>query len=276
MRFRPEPLLRQDVQALPPGIVTIIDDAFGVSREHSERVAAILREHRRTWVCEATARDLIRNLDTPDDILPRLARMGCFGAFIGFESLNPRYRKSLPIRLYEKLVARMHALGMKVLGAFVFGADDEEDRSVFERTVEFVKRLRLDFAQYSLAIPLPGTRLRQRLRKEGRIIDENFEHYDGSMPLIRHPRLTPEQLLEGLTNAYLWTYNTSSALWRYLARKPNWGNLSSLRHLPLLLGLNHYFGKVVRGWSKVATIDYWRKTRLPAPQTDANSPAEDD
>mgnify|MGYP002153782952 CR=1 FL=1 len=263
MRFRPESLLHQDLAALPPGMVTIIDDAFGVNREQAERAAGLLREYGRSWVCEATARDLARGLGTPDDLLPRLARLGCFGVFVGFESLSQRYRKSLPVRLYEKLVRRMHSLGMKVLGAFVFGADDEEDRSVFERTVEFVKRLRLEFAQYSLAIPLPGTRLRRRLKQEGRIIDQNYEHYDGSMPLIRHPRITPEQQLEGLTDAYRWTYSTSSTLWRFLARWPNRGNLTSVRHLPLLIGLNRHFRKVVEGWAKVVTVDYWRRTRRP-------------
>ncbi len=264
MRFRPEELLRRDLEALPRGTVTLIDDAFGANRERSEAAAAVLREYGRRWVCEATAKDLTRKLDTPEDLLPRLKKMGCFGMFVGFEGLSQRYSKSLPLRLYERLVQRMHGLGMKVMGAFVFGADEEEDRSVFERTVDFVKRLRLDFVQYSLAIPLPGTRLRARLKQEGRIIDENYEHYDGSMPLIRHPRLTPEQLLEGLTNAYRWTYSTSSTLRRLFTRAPNWGNLASLRHLPLLIGLNRHFQKVAEGWSKVVTADYWRRTKRPA------------
>lgn len=275
MRFRPESLLRQDLEALPRGTIILIDDAFGVDREQAEGAARLLREYGRQWVCEATAKDLVRGLGTPDDLLPRLARMGCFGIFVGFEGLSQRYRKSLPVRLYEKLVRRMHSLGMKVLGAFVFGADDEEDRSVFERTVAFVKRLRLDFAQYSLAIPLPGTRLRQRLKQEGRIIDQNYEHYDGSMPLIRHPRISPEQLLEGLTNAYRWTYSTYSTLWRFLARPPNWGNLTSVRHLPLLIGLNRHFRKVVDGWAKVVTVDYWRRTRR-WPSAEPEQPTQDD
>jgi radical SAM superfamily enzyme YgiQ (UPF0313 family) len=67
-----------------------------------------------------------------------------------------------------------------------------------KRFKQFIKKSRLDTVQVVQPIPLPGTALRERLEREGRILplsEIGWEYYDGNFPLIMpDPPLTPEEV----------------------------------------------------------------------------------
>jgi radical SAM superfamily enzyme YgiQ (UPF0313 family) len=64
----------------------------------------------------------------------------------------------------------------------------------------FIKKARIDTVQILLTVPLPGTELRKRLEKEGRIYSQEnigWEYYDGQFPLFEpDDNTTPEELQE--------------------------------------------------------------------------------
>ena len=63
---------------------------------------------------------------------------------------------------------RFHGEGFGILGSFVFGFD-YENKDVFEQTLEFIMRGRMDVVQLRILTPYPGTRLYKRLLSEGRL-----------------------------------------------------------------------------------------------------------
>ena len=64
---------------------------------------------------------------------------------------------------------RLHDHGIGIQGCFVFGFDDD-DEAVFERTVEFVDRTKIDLPRYAVVTPFPGTPLYRRLEAQGRLL----------------------------------------------------------------------------------------------------------
>lgn len=100
--------------------------------------------------------------------------------------------------IYLEAVRRLHARGISVIGGFIFGFDND-DESAFARTLDFAHRSRIDAAQINILVPYPGTPLRERLEREGRIIERDWNKY-----LTNHVRFEPRKLTgESLFEDYL-------------------------------------------------------------------------
>ena len=119
---------------------------------------------------------------------------------------------------YKEIVARLHDRGIAVQGAFVFGFDND-DPTVFERTVEIVAELKIDLPRYSVFTPFPATPVFRRLSAQGKIIEKDWSLYDAQHVVFRPARMTPEQLQEGLYWAWRETYKLSSIARRIAASR---------------------------------------------------------
>ena len=81
-----------------------------------------------------------------------------------------------------------------VNGSFVFGMDDD-DATVFDRTVEWAIAQGIETATFHILTPYPGTRLNRRLTAEGRIVSTDWE-------LLRHaPRRLPPRADDRRSNS---------------------------------------------------------------------------
>jgi radical SAM superfamily enzyme YgiQ (UPF0313 family) len=122
------------------------------------------------------------------------------------ENLEGPKKRFKGIKDLAGFIERIHDHGIGIQGAFIFGFDDD-DPGVFERTVAFIHRQRIELPTLSLLTPFPGTRLWERLNREGRIFDRDWSHYDMSRVVFRPARMTPEELQQG----YLWAQKYSCA-----------------------------------------------------------------
>jgi radical SAM superfamily enzyme YgiQ (UPF0313 family) len=119
-----------------------------------------------------------------ESLLKKLADSGCVALFLGLESVDDRGlinldRGNWKLRQrpkYSDIIERIQSHGIEVQGSFIVGLDSD-DPSVFDRLIEFISRGHLFSATISILTPLPGTRLRERLEKEGRLLDTPWENY---------------------------------------------------------------------------------------------------
>ena len=98
--------------------------------------------------------------------------------------------------MLRHLVTRAHDLGMLIQGMFICGMDEDELDS-FDRIYEFCVRSHLDAPIVGILTPYPDTGLYRRLERESRIIDRDWEHYDGHRVVYRPRHMTIDQLIEG-------------------------------------------------------------------------------
>ena len=98
--------------------------------------------------------------------------------------------------------SRLHDLGVMVNGSFVFGMDDD-DATVFDRTVEWAIAQGIETATFHILTPYPGHRA---LHADGRRRDgcshSNWDLYDTRHVVYRPAKLTPEALEAGYWRAY--------------------------------------------------------------------------
>ncbi|KPJ70623.1 hypothetical protein AMJ52_09670, partial [candidate division TA06 bacterium DG_78] len=80
--------------------------------------------------------------------------------------------------------------------SFVFGFDDDT-KAVFDDTLEFLYRNRITTATFNILTPYPGTRLYRRLKQEGRLISEDWSHYNHYTVTFRPKNMTERELAEG-------------------------------------------------------------------------------
>lgn len=154
-----------------------------------------------------------------DEELLKLARdSGCTSFFTGFESLSKENLASMnksfnKTQDYEELTKKIRDQGISIIGSFIFGLD-QDDPSVFEQTVSFCEKNKIDLPTYHILTPLPGTRLFRRMEEEGRLLHKNWAEYNGSA-VVYEPRLmSVETLQKGYFWAYRETYSWSSILKR--------------------------------------------------------------
>jgi radical SAM superfamily enzyme YgiQ (UPF0313 family) len=212
-RFRPVERVVEEVRSLDSRFIYFVDDnIIGVPRRAKELFKAF-RPMKLGWASQVTinfARD-------PE--LMRLAReSGCYGVFIGFESFSNDSIRDAGKGVnrpdeYLRDIRRIHEAGIKVWGSFIFGFDNDVV-DVFAETLDFIEKSEMEFAQFSLMTPLPGTALYRQFEQEQRIVHRDWSKYDLGSIVFKHPLLTAERLHFEKNHAWRRFYSVRSILKR--------------------------------------------------------------
>ncbi len=128
-----------------------------------------------------------------------MRKAGCLEVLIGFESVNPEtlkfYNKHQEVEDIKRCIRVLHQGGLRVCGMFIVGAD-EDNADTIEATIEFCDEMKVDHAQFTILIPLPGTRLHQQMEQEGRIFNKDWSKYDGTHVVFYPSHFTALELHE--------------------------------------------------------------------------------
>ncbi|HHY06338.1 MAG TPA: radical SAM protein [Clostridia bacterium] len=215
-------------EVLFPDVNLITDKAYAL-----ELFTAMI-PLKKMWFGLATS-----SIGIDDELLKVFEKSGCKGLLIGFESIKQSsqsfVRKGVnKVLEYEELMKKLHDAGIIVQGCFAFGGDDE-DTSVFEKTVEMVIKTKIDLPRYSILTPFPKTQLYAQLEEQGRITERDWAMYDVEHCVFKPLKMTKEELEEGITWAWRETYTYRSIFQR----------LAPFRNIPfisLLLNIGGYRG----------------------------------
>jgi len=190
-----------EIDRLPGRHLYFLDDhLFG-----DPRFAAALFEGMkgmgRLWQAAGTVKAVLA-----PQLLELAVASGLRSLFVGFETLNPtnlkeHHKYQNLSRDYNAAVKRLHDLGVMVNGSFVFGMD-EDDPTVFDRTVEWAVAQGIETATFHILTPYPDTALRQRMEDQGRILHNRWNEYDTRHVVYQPAKLTPAELEAGYWRAY--------------------------------------------------------------------------
>src|SRR6516225_6108127 len=190
-----------EIDRLPGRHLYFLDDHLLGNQRFARRLFDGMRGMNRLFQGAATVDSILRG-----DLIERAAEAGLRSIFVGFETLSPDNlrrsgkRQNLG-RDYAAVAARLHGLGIMINGSFVFGMDDD-DESVFDRTVDWAIRQGITTATFHIQTPYPGTALHAELARDGRIVTRNWDLYDTRHVVYRPARLTNRALEDGYWRAY--------------------------------------------------------------------------
>ena len=103
---------------------------------------------------------------------------------------------------YVKSIAKIQKRGIVVFGSFIFGLDGDT-KEVFRDVVTFMDDNYIT-GQLTIATPLPGTRMEQRLKRKNRLLPA-YGQWDRCTffdVLFEPQSITAEELEEGFVWAY--------------------------------------------------------------------------
>jgi radical SAM superfamily enzyme YgiQ (UPF0313 family) len=179
-RNRPIEEVLTELRSLRPfeGLLTLkncvffVDDNIVSNRAYAREFFTRIADLKLHWFGQASV-----NIAKDPEILKLCQKSGCIGVFIGFETLSPNTLSAVGKRVnrpgeYMEVVQRIHDHGIGIDGSFVFGFDTD-DEGVFDRTLEFVLKAKLEVTYFSILTPYPGTRLHRRLKEQGRLLNQD-------------------------------------------------------------------------------------------------------
>jgi radical SAM superfamily enzyme YgiQ (UPF0313 family) len=195
-RMRSTTSVVEEIKQLATKFVAFVDDNIAGSYPYARELFASLTPLKVRWICQAPI-----TIGKDPDFLKMMSKAGCRGVFIGFESIMPDCLKEVGksfnlVSKFGEYIKRIHDAGISIEGAFIFGFD-HDDKSVFERTLDFIARTKIDFAQFGILTPFPGTKLQQRLKRQDRIITEDWRRYDIAHTVFKPAGMSVEELDEG-------------------------------------------------------------------------------
>jgi radical SAM superfamily enzyme YgiQ (UPF0313 family) len=200
-----------EIDRLPGRHLYFLDDHLFGDAHFAAALFDGMRGMGRLWQAAGTVQSVLR-----PRLLEKAVDCGLRSLFVGFETLNPRslraHSKMQNLhRDYGAAIRRLHGLGVMVNGSFVFGMD-EDDATVFDRTVEWAVGEGIETATFHILTPYPGTALYQRMEAEGRLLHRDWDLYDTRHVVYRTRGMTAEELESGYWRAYRDFYRWGSIL----------------------------------------------------------------
>jgi radical SAM superfamily enzyme YgiQ (UPF0313 family) len=220
-RMRPTAEVIAEIASAGNSNLFLVDDALAVNRPAARRLFEEMIPLGLKWAGQgyvALAEDL--------DLLRLMKRSGCVGLLVGFESVQKDPAGGMPkitnLHIdFEEAVRRFHGEGIALLGAFIFGFD-QQTPEVFDQTFEFSLKNRLDAVELRILTPFPGTRLYSRLLKEGRMHKPDWwlHGYPADTLLFLPKGMTPDQLVDGFVRLNRQIYSVGAIFKRFFAMNP--------------------------------------------------------
>jgi radical SAM superfamily enzyme YgiQ (UPF0313 family) len=140
------------------------------------------------------------NLADDLELMELMVAAGFVTVFVGIEtpdeeSLAECHKTQNKNRDLVESVKRLQHFGLQVMGGFIVGFDSDTP-SIFQRQIDFIQSSGIVTAMVGLLQAPYGTRLYDRMVKEGRLLDEiSGDNADGSTNIV--PKMDASLLKEG-------------------------------------------------------------------------------
>jgi len=210
-RQRRIPDVVREFQSIHERLVLVVDDnLIGTRPEHIARAKDLFRalagvNLRKEWIAQATI-----NFADDEELLALAAKAGCSGVFIGFESPSPEGLREyggkftlLKDRDIRASVRRIQRHKILVAGSFIIGLDVDEP-GIGSRIAEAARKYGVDNLNVLFLTPLPGTRLWDQMKSQGRIplnvFPQDWRYYTLTYPVARYKHLSLDDIIREMTS----------------------------------------------------------------------------
>lgn len=200
-----------EIDRLPGRHLYFLDDHLLGNQKFASALFDGMRGMNRVFQSASTIDAILRG-----NLIEKAAAAGLRSIFIGFETLNNNNlsqsnKKQNIGKDYNEAIRKLHSLGIMINGSFVFGLDDD-DKHVFQRTVEWAVQNALTTCTFHILTPYPGTRLFKKMEAENRILHRNWDLYDTRNVVYKTAGLPAKDLQNGYNKAYQSFYSWSNIL----------------------------------------------------------------
>jgi radical SAM superfamily enzyme YgiQ (UPF0313 family) len=224
-RQRPVDDVVREFATIPEKRILVVDDnLIGTRPDHIARAKDLFRalakaKLRKQWIAQATI-----NFSDDDELMALAWKAGCRGVFVGFESPTADGLRELGKKFnlragrdFRASVRRIQRHNILVMGSFIIGLD-VDDVGIGKRVALAAKQYGVDSMNTLFLTPLPGTRLWDQMKREGRItldrFPEDWRFYTLNFPVARYQRLSSDEVMKEMDDCNRTFYSMSGVMVR--------------------------------------------------------------
>lgn len=220
----------------------LIDDNIVSNPKYLRELCEKIKPLKMKWASQC-AIHLAKNAE----LLKIVRDSGCDLMSFGVESISQEAIDSfdkpwLKAADHEKNMKILSESGIVVSTEMIVGTDFDTEKSIRE-TYEFIYRNRVPIPRFYILTPIPGTDLHNQLKKEGRMLTDDLNLFDGTRCVHIPKKIEPEKL----TEMYWWlnnqVFSMKSIFHRVLFNKFLWKNPEMLL---FSLGVNLHYRHYVK------------------------------
>lgn len=204
--------------------ISFYDDTFTANLKRVEQLCHLLISNRVdvSWSCFARV-DTVK-----PEILKLMKKAGCHQIMYGFETIDENILKAVNKRVkttqYADIVAWTRDAGIDIRGAFMLGSPEETEVSM-KATIEYSKKIDIQYAIFNITTPFPGTALFAWAAEKGFLRHTRWPEYDLSHAILNLPTVSPEAVESYYRKAYREFYFRGSYILSHLLLMKTWDNV---------------------------------------------------
>jgi len=195
--------------------VVFLDDTFTDNRQFVTDLCMLLINNnlKLVWTCQSR----IDAIDTT--LLALMKKAGCVLISYGVESLDDGILKSINKKIntaqITDIIRKTH--DAKILSrTYIMVGHLNDTHETIKTTIKRLKSLKTDFVTVQVSSPLPGSALFEQAKKMNLIKSTNWDHYDWSFLVMKHPVLSEEEIYKYINRIYLSFYLRFSFIYKMI------------------------------------------------------------
>jgi len=177
------------------------DDTMTIDRERLLKICRLIQERdlKVHWI----AMGRVDNMD--EELLTEMRKAGCDNLYLGVESgseeILRRLKKGVSLSQVERAFRMARRAGIRTQAFFMLGGPGET-KETLKQTIDFAVRLDPDNAQFSAAVPYPGTEMYEESLRKGYLRASTWEDYAARDIVLETETLSRLDLEKARLEAY--------------------------------------------------------------------------
>jgi radical SAM superfamily enzyme YgiQ (UPF0313 family) len=192
--FRPRPMDKvvEELAAIDNNRLFIVDNSLAQNKEWELELFREMIPLQKKWISHT--------IEDDPKILDMASRAGAWYVYQAVYDTSDYIKER---------VKRYHDYGIGVEGTILLGLDNQTEDDI-KKLIDFLLEINLDLAEFTVLSPFPHTKAYDDLLRQGRIIDNDWNHYNAGQVVYKPKHMSPERLQELYDDAWKLFYQDES------------------------------------------------------------------
>ena len=185
-KFRPRPVDKAvaEMAAIDNNRLFIVDNSLAQNTQWEKDLFRAMIPLRKSWCSHP--------IEDDPEVLDLAAQAGAWYVYQAVFDTSQHIRDR---------IRRYHDHGIAVEGTILLGLDNQSEDDI-RRLVDFLLKIELDLAEFTVLTPFPHTKAYDDLKRQNRILSFNWNDYSADKVVFQPKQMSPRRLQELLWYAW--------------------------------------------------------------------------